>query len=75
MRNFIERLVKLRKFFPVIILVSVLMCGAAIADEPTATAPAPKIDTGDTAWVLISDCSCNAYDPRPGVFLRRAGSA
>jgi Amt family ammonium transporter len=54
MRNLTGQLVKLRKLLPVAILLSVLMCGAAIADEPTSTALTPKIDTGDTSWVLIS---------------------
>jgi len=56
MRNFIERLVKLRGLLFLAIAASILMCGVAIADEPAAVtaAPTPKVDTGDTSWVLIS---------------------
>ena len=56
MRNFIERLVKLRVLLFIAIAASILMSGVAIAEEPVAAvaAPAPKVDTGDTSWLLIS---------------------
>jgi ammonium transporter, Amt family len=56
MRNFIERLERLRLLPLFVFAVPILMCGTAMADEAATTAAVatPKIDTGDTSWLLIS---------------------
>ena len=42
---------------------------------PAAAAPAPKVDTGDTAWLLVSSARRSAFDDTwPRAFLRRHGA-
>ncbi len=53
MLNIIRKYFGLRKFIPGTVMLSILMCCTAIAEELPAT-PVPKVDTGDTSWVLIS---------------------
>jgi Amt family ammonium transporter len=42
----------MKKFFFLFLLLGLFMTGAAVAQ--TSVSPAPKIDTGDTSWLLIS---------------------
>jgi Amt family ammonium transporter len=56
----------MKKFLPFLLLMSLLVAGAAFAETP-ASSP-PKVDTGDTAWILISSALVMLMTPGLALF-------
>jgi len=62
-------------FLALVLLAAIALCGIfpAHAQEIAKNQPQAKIDTGDTAWVLMSAALVFLMTPGLAFFLRRPG--
>jgi Amt family ammonium transporter len=56
----------MKKFIFLLLFMSVLFVGATFAETPTSSPP--KVDTGDTAWVLIASALVMIMTPGLALF-------